>query len=177
MDVDHFNDIPDNLKLKAHAVCLYNGKILLVHHPEWGIWSIPGGTRERGESIEETLVREILEEANCKVIDCQPIAFQKVVNPSDETLYYRLQYFCNVIPVEDFKEDPAGNIDKIAWIQPRDFELYIENKEFKIIVIRRALELLKNMKIKKLDKNIIRVIANEKDYILAEPMDFRKEFS
>lgn len=143
VDVDHFDDIPDELKLKAHAVCLYNGKMLLVNHPEWDIWSIPGGTRDAGESIEETLKREIVEETNCEVVDYRPIAYQKVVSPNGETHHYRLQYLCNVVPLGDFKEDPAGNINKIAWIQPSDFEGHIENKEFKRSVIRRALELLK----------------------------------
>jgi len=144
VDVNHFDDIQDDLKLKAHAVCLYNSKMLLINHPEWDIWSIPGGTRDPGESIEETLKREILEETNCEVIDYRPIAYQKVVSPDGETCHYRLQYLCNVIPVGDFKKDPAGNINKIKWIQPSEFETYIENKEFKRLVIRKALELLKN---------------------------------
>jgi putative hydrolase of HD superfamily len=143
VDTDSFSDIPDQSKLKAHAVCMYKGKMLLVNHPEWDIWSIPGGTRESGETIEETLKREIVEETNCNVIDIKPIAYQKVVNPSGEVCHYRLQYLCDVIPLGDFEKDPAGNINKITWIEPGDFESYIENKEFKRLVIRRALELLK----------------------------------
>jgi len=142
VDVNHFDDIPDELKLKAHAVCINNGKMLLVNHPEWDIWSIPGGTRDEGESIEETLKREILEETNCKVVDYRPIAYQKVIGPLGDIRHYRLQYMCDVVPLGDFKEDPAGNVDKISWIRPSDFERYIENKEFKRVVIRRALELL-----------------------------------
>ncbi len=144
VEVDHFNDIPDNLKLKAHAVCLHKGKMLLVNHQKWNIWGIPGGTREPGESIEETLKREILEETNCKVVDSHPVSCQKVVNADGKIHHYGLQYFCNVVPLGDFKEDPAGNIDKIAWIKPADFEEYIENKEFRRLVIRRTLEFLKD---------------------------------
>jgi len=143
VDVDHFYDIPDELKLKAYAVCLYNGKMLLVNHSKWDIWSIPGGTRDPGESIEKTLKREILEETNCEVKDYRPIAYQKVVSPLGAIYHYRLQYICNVVPLGDFKKDPADNVNKIAWIQPEDFEGYIENKEFKKVVIQRALKLLK----------------------------------
>lgn len=149
VDIDHFDDLPDKLKLKAHAVCLHNGKMLLVNHPEWDIWSIPGGTRDFGESIEETLKREIVEETNCKVIDYRPIAYQKIVNFNGKVQHYRLQYLCNVVPLGDFKKDPAGNISKIAWIQPDNFEEYIEDKEFKRLVIRRALKLLKDYENKK----------------------------
>ena len=136
-DVDNFDAVPDDLALKAHAVCFWNGKMLLVHHAQYDIWSIPGGTREPGESTEETLKREILEETNCEMIDCVPIAHQKVIS-SDGDDYYRLQYKCNVIPRGAFKEDIAGHVDRIAWINPDDAEQYIEDKEFKKAVIRRA---------------------------------------
>jgi putative hydrolase of HD superfamily len=144
VNADHFDDVPDDKKTKAHAVCLHDGKMLLVNHPEWDIWSIPGGTREQGETAEEALEREVLEETNCKVIDSRPIAYQKVVSPRGDTLHYRLLYLCTVVPQGEFKEDPAGSINKIDWINPRDFESYIENKEFKKAVIRRALPLLKH---------------------------------
>lgn len=144
-DVDNFDEIPDHLKLKAHAVCMHNGKMLIVNHPEWDIWSIPGGTRDDGESIEETLKREIHEETNCKVVNLTPAAYQKVVSPDGKKYHYRLQYLCNVIPLGEFKRDVAGDINKISWIEPNKFEEYIENKEFKKMTIRRALGLLKKL--------------------------------
>ena len=142
-DTDNFKDILDELKIKAHAVCLYNGKILLVNHPEWDIWSIPGGTREKGETIEETLKREIQEETNCKVLDFLPISYQKIVNQDGSKYHYRLQYLCNVVPLDEFEKDPAGNVNKIAWIDPDSFEEYIENKEFRKLIIRSALKRIK----------------------------------
>jgi putative hydrolase of HD superfamily len=148
-DANDFNDIPDELSIKAHAVCFHDGKLLLVNHMEWDIWSIPGGTREAGESIEETLHREIMEETNCKVTDYYPISYQKVISPDGKLQHYRLQYVCNVIPKGEFKKDPAGNVDKIAWISPNDFEKYIEDKEFKRSIIRRALMLSQNSETKK----------------------------
>jgi ADP-ribose pyrophosphatase YjhB (NUDIX family) len=123
MDVNCFDGISDELKTKAHAVCMYKGKMLLVNHPEWDIWSIPGGTREIGESIEQALKREVLEETNCEVLDYCPISYQKVVDDKGRVCHYRLQYLCNVVRVGDFED-------------------HIENKEFKKLIIRRALELL-----------------------------------
>lgn len=143
-DVNNFDEISDELKLKAHAVCMHNGKMLIVNHHEWDIWSIPGGTREAGESIEETLKREIHEETNCKVVNFTPIAYQKIVSPTKNKYHFRLQYLCDVIPLGEFEGDTAGSVNKISWIDPNKFEEYIENKEFKKIIIRRALGLLKN---------------------------------
>lgn len=143
-DVDDFDEIPDELKLKAHAVCVHDGKMLIVNHPEWDIWSIPGGTRDGEETIEETLKREIQEETNCEVINFIPIAYQKIISPDGSKYHYRLQYLCDVTPLGEFKSDVVGNINKISWIEPNKFEEYIENKEFKRIIIRRAIGLLKN---------------------------------
>lgn len=51
-----------------------NGKLLIVNHSEYDIWSIPGGTRDDGEPIEEILKREIKEETNSEVVNLTPIA-------------------------------------------------------------------------------------------------------
>lgn len=141
VETDHFDDIPDEQIQKAHAVCICDGKMLLVNHSEWNIWGIPGGTREDGESIEQTLAREILEEANCEVLDFTPISYQKIVD-SKSDVSYRTQYICNVRPLGEFESDPAGNINKITWVTPQDSKGYIENKDFKQAVIDRALSVL-----------------------------------
>lgn len=138
-DINNLDSIPNRLILKAHAVCFWKGKILLVNHPEWNVWSIPGGTRELGESIEQTLKREIAEETNCKVLKYKPICCEKIVSPNGE-IHYRVKYFCQVKPLGEFKTDPAGNINKIIWIAPEDFEKYIEKKEFKRIIIQKAID-------------------------------------
>ncbi|XKT74353.1 MAG: NUDIX hydrolase [Patescibacteria group bacterium UBA2163] len=138
---NNFDDIPDELKIKAHALCLHNGQIVLVHLTKWNIWSIPGGTREPGESIEETLHREVREETNCAVVDYAPIAYQKVMSPSGDIRHYRLVYRCNVVPEGDFTEDPAGHVRKIAWVPPHEAEAHVEDKDFKKVVFRSALDL------------------------------------
>ncbi|MFA5743138.1 MAG: NUDIX hydrolase [Candidatus Paceibacterota bacterium] len=140
---DTFDGLPDNLILKAHAVCFCDNKILLVSHSEWNIWSIPGGTRDEDESIDQTLMREIQEETNCEVLDYEPISYQKVISPDGNT-HYRLQYLCNVKPLGEFKTDSAGSVCKILWIDPEEFKEYIEKKEVREAVLQRAIEVYKS---------------------------------
>jgi mutator protein MutT len=52
------------------AVIICNGKILLErrkNEPGKGKWSIPGGLVELGESAEETVIREVMEETGLEV--------------------------------------------------------------------------------------------------------------
>jgi len=135
-DVEHypaksFDELDTSLVKKIHAVCYMDGKVVLVNHPEWNIWGIPGGTREDGESVFDTLHREIQEETNCCVEKVAPLSYDKVIHPDDNTYSYRLYFFCKVSKIDEFHSDTAGNIDKIIWIDPVDYASYIENKPFK----------------------------------------------
>ncbi|HET9174467.1 MAG TPA: NUDIX domain-containing protein [Candidatus Saccharimonadales bacterium] len=46
---------------------VYNGKVLLVHHPRYGKWIPPGGHIELNEDPEQALYREIAEETGLEV--------------------------------------------------------------------------------------------------------------
>ena len=139
-EAENITSVPDELVVKAHGVCFWDGKMLLVNHPQWNVWAIPGGTREQGESIEEALIREILEESNCRVVDMNVLGYKKIIAP-DGSFHYRAQYICAVEPVGEFEFDVAGNINKIIWINPCDYKDYIEEKGFREVVVRRAVDL------------------------------------
>lgn len=149
-DVDSFSDlrsVDDELIEKVHAVCMFQDKVVVVNHPEWDIWGLPGGTREKGESLEETLRREIQEETNCEILTLVPTSYQKFVE-RDGTCSYRAQFFCKVRPLGEFESDTAGNITKIAWINPGQLEDYIENKSYRKAIVQRItdnLEYYKNL--------------------------------
>jgi ADP-ribose pyrophosphatase YjhB (NUDIX family) len=70
--IDHYND-PDapranSLVPAASAVVLdQDGRILLHRRTDNQLWSIPGGGMEIGETIAETIVREVEEETGLKV--------------------------------------------------------------------------------------------------------------
>jgi ADP-ribose pyrophosphatase len=54
----------------ASAVIIRDGKILMIkraHEPNKGLWSIPGGRIELGETVYEAAQREVFEECNIKV--------------------------------------------------------------------------------------------------------------
>ena len=52
------------------AVIVQDGDVLLIqrgHEPALGMWSLPGGSCESGETLEQALIREVKEETNLDV--------------------------------------------------------------------------------------------------------------
>jgi len=66
---------PDRPELAVGAVVVADGHLLLVRRgtdPGRGRWSVPGGRVERGESLEQAVVREVREETGVEVA-CGPL--------------------------------------------------------------------------------------------------------
>ena len=59
-----------------------NGKILLIKKargPYTGLYDLPGGSQEKGESLLETLRREIMEETGCKVVKADNGRYKSII--------------------------------------------------------------------------------------------------
>lgn len=56
--------------LVLHKTPKGNLKILIVHRPSYDDWSLPKGKADKGETPEETAVREVLEETgyHCRIV-------------------------------------------------------------------------------------------------------------
>src|SRR5882757_9316888 len=70
MRKDDFND-PDapkaNAAVPSVTAIVDDGRLLLVHRADNDLWALPGGGHEVGESIEDTVVREVKEETGMDV--------------------------------------------------------------------------------------------------------------
>ncbi len=65
--------IPDSsaasarFRLAVSAVIFDQGKVLLAHRRDIDWWNLPGGGMEPGETVDEALMREVLEETGLQV--------------------------------------------------------------------------------------------------------------
>lgn len=63
-------EYPDAPRVATGAVVLHNNKVLLVlrgQQPALGLWAIPGGSVELGETLQTAAEREVLEETGLRV--------------------------------------------------------------------------------------------------------------
>jgi ADP-ribose pyrophosphatase len=57
-----------NFRIGVSAVIFQDGKVLLALRRDIGWWNLPGGGMEIGETVEEAVVREVLEETGLVVV-------------------------------------------------------------------------------------------------------------
>jgi ADP-ribose pyrophosphatase YjhB (NUDIX family) len=81
-------------------VLFHEGKVVLIRRgkePLRGRWTIPGGTVELGEGLDEALVREMLEETGLVVRPLEMLlAFDRIFREGSEVRYHYviLDYLC-----------------------------------------------------------------------------------
>ena len=100
--------------------------VLLVERgkpPHHGLWGLPGGVVEVGETLEEAIVREVLEETNIRI---KPIEFLQVFNSinRDEddrvrTHYILFEYLCEYVSGE---LKPGDDAPDARWVSLDDLD-------------------------------------------------------
>ena len=73
------------------------GRLLLIrrgHAPHEGLWSLPGGRVEPGESAEAAVVREVLEETGLRVRAGAPVGRVRI--PAGEVMYEVTDLACTL---------------------------------------------------------------------------------
>ena len=106
--------------LAAAAVVVREGRLLLLED-RWGRWGLPSGFVERGESTEETLRREVLEELG---VECEIIAPHSVDIDWEgpEGAVFVLMHFAVSLSSDDFA--PNEEVIRFAWVSPDEVDGY-----------------------------------------------------
>ncbi len=133
------NEYPESPKVGVGAIVFRDGNVLLVRRgqePSKGLWSIPGGKVELGESLQRAVEREIFEETGIIIHANEPIYTFDLVEHDDAG---RVKYHYVIVDlIADYIEGEiqAGDdaIDA-RWVSPREIE--------KLKMSQRTVELLK----------------------------------
>ena len=135
---------PDRPVVGVGAVIVADGKVVLIRRrfePLKGQWSLPGGAVELGETLEDSVAREILEETGLD-IEVGPVieVFDRIITDDESRVEYHyvlVDYLC--WPIAD--ELRAGSdVDAAVLVDRSELGPYQLTKKA-TAVIERALEL------------------------------------
>jgi len=124
------------------GVVVRDGRALLVRRgkpPLYGRWTVPGGTVELGETLEEAVVREMEEETGLRVEPLEVLAvFDRIDRDGERVAYHYVivDYLCRWRSGE---ARAASDALDVAWATPEDLARY-ELPEKALEVVRDALE-------------------------------------
>jgi 8-oxo-dGTP diphosphatase len=123
------------------GVVIRDGRALLIKRgsaPLKDQWSIPGGTLELGESIQEGVRRELLEETGIEVRVGELIeVFDRIFRDDEGKIQYHfviVDYLCEAISGE---ARAASDVTDVAWVNEEDLWNY-KLTEAATRVIRKA---------------------------------------
>lgn len=89
-----YSDPPERERIAGRGIVVRDGKILLSHELNTGVYMTPGGGIEEGETLEDCCRREVREESGYEV---EPLfQFLKINEYSFETKYVSNYFLCEV---------------------------------------------------------------------------------
>ena len=135
---------PERPIVGVGAVIVKDGKVLLVrrrYEPLAGQWSLPGGTLELGETLQEGVAREMREETGLEV-EVGPVieVFDRIMTDDARRVRYHfvlVDYLCWPVSGE---LQASSDVDEAVFVDPAalaPFDLTPKAQS----VIERALEL------------------------------------
>jgi len=106
------------------AVVIKDGAVLLVkrsHAPSAGLWAIPGGSVELGESLRQAAEREIFEETGIRIAAGDPVlTFEAIERDEQGCVQYHYvitDLAATYLEGEPFPGDDAADA---RWIRPQE---------------------------------------------------------
>ncbi len=112
-------------KNRVTAIVIKDNKILLVHRRKMGqeYWVVVGGGAEEGETLEQALEREVLEETGLKLLEHKYLG--ESIGEYEEAMHF---YLCDLedgIPTLGGPEKETNNEDNwynLEWVSVEEIE-------------------------------------------------------
>ena len=120
------------------AVVFKDNKVLLIRRakpPAKGMWSIPGGSVNLGETLQQAAERETLEETNLMIQAIKPVYTFEVIEKDDNN-QVRFHYVI-IDLVADYISGiplPGDDADEVRWVSSKEMKnLDINPRTLKVL--------------------------------------------
>jgi ADP-ribose pyrophosphatase len=117
---------PDSPQVAVGAIVVRENKVLLVKRsqpPGQGLWAIPGGRVELGETLQQAAEREIMEETGLKIRAGDPQYTFEVIEPDDVG---RIRFHYVIVDLMAAylggEINPSDDVSEARWVTPEEFE-------------------------------------------------------
>jgi len=142
-DLESYDEVKELSFHSISALCVCEGKMVIVHDTSRGQWTPIGGKIEPGESIDAATLREIKEESNMRVIRHIPLGYQTVHEPH-QTIH-QTRSLCIVEPYGPFVGDPDNDISEIKLVDLKDYKQYFDWGEIQDHIMKRIEGIIKTL--------------------------------
>lgn len=119
-------EYPDRPVVAVGAFIVKDGKVLLTRRaqePHKGLWTVPGGVVELGETLMEAVAREVKEETGLEIGVGDVVTVVDRINADEDG---RLQYHYVIIDYAvrwvGGEVAPGSDVDAARWMVPEDIE-------------------------------------------------------
>jgi 8-oxo-dGTP diphosphatase len=120
-------------------------RLLLVERgrePLKGLWSLPGGALETGETIAEGIQREVLEETGLRVEPLQTVEiFERIMRDASGRAEYHYVLVDSICRVTGGALAAADDVSDVRWVSKQDLD-DIRLTEGTLAVIEKAYSIL-----------------------------------
>ena len=121
-------EYPDAPRVGVGIVLLRGDEVLLVRRgkpPAAGLWSLPGGAQELGETAADCAKRELFEETG---LQAGPVHLVAHADSIHRDAAGRIQYHYTILDFaaryEGGELTPGGDVLEAAWVHPGRFDAY-----------------------------------------------------
>lgn len=115
LEVNFYEQVQDDLLEFAVIISKTNGKWVFCKHKQRDTYEVPGGHREKGETIFETARRELMEETGAVDFTINPVCVYSVkgktrINKQDDDETFGMLF---VADIASFEKELHSEIEKI----------------------------------------------------------------